>query len=177
MLVTLDVAKAELRVVVDDIVVVHDRGFMGQQRKDIVILKALHVLMLMRSIKRYLLGSVKSHALPTRVDKDDRVVPVNYRLLNDETAQIIFKFFQSLSSPFLKLGNVALRRVEFAMSDTTYERGNFIDGYVSGVNLSQNESLKLMAILCIFLQMMRYKCTENAATIPTSIIDSNGRRV
>ena len=50
MLVALDILKAELLVVVDSVVVVHDFDVFSQNAKNIVCLKALHVLVLMSGV-------------------------------------------------------------------------------------------------------------------------------
>ena len=77
MLITFNIFKAVLVVIVYGVMVMHGLCIRCQEVQNIVIIKALHVLMRVRCIVSNGFISVESETCPLCKNEDDSIVPVN----------------------------------------------------------------------------------------------------
>ena len=133
MLAALDILKAVFVIVVYGIMVVHGPGIRCQEVQDIVIIKALHVLMRMRCIAGNGLIPVKPETCPLRKDKDDSIVPVDDLSCNQDKLQVLAELAEPVCGTGLEPGNVSFTGRQFTAGDSGKEHGRFVHGGIHGI--------------------------------------------
>ena len=108
MLVTLDILKAVLVIVVYGVMIVHGSGIRCQEIQYIVVIKAFHILVCMRCIVGNGLVSIKPETCSLRKNEDDSIVPVNNLSCDQDKLQILEKLAEPICCTGLEFGNVSL---------------------------------------------------------------------
>ena len=133
MLVALDILKAELLVVVDSVVVVHDFDVFSQNAKNIVCLKALHVFVLMSSVIGNVLVTIETEACSLLKDEDDSIIPVNQASADENALKLHTELAKSLGCARLELRDISLSRSKSATGNPGKEHGRLVHGCVDSI--------------------------------------------
>lgn len=96
MLITLQVFKAEILIVIDPVVIMHDFCVRGQKQQNMIILNALHVLVLMGSIVSHRFIPIEPEAGPLRIDHNHCVIPIYNRPGDQKQAQVLSELKENL---------------------------------------------------------------------------------
>ena len=96
MLITLQVFKAEILIVIAPIVIMHYFCVRGQKRQNMIIPNALHVFVLMGSIVSNRFIPIEPEAGPLRIDHNHNFIPIYNRPGDQKQAQVLLELKKNL---------------------------------------------------------------------------------
>ena len=106
MLKTFHIPVSEFLSVIDQVVVVHDRGRFGQFRQDVVFHEAFQILVHMGGVQGQPFISVKADAGSGSIDENNGIIPIQQRGGDTAGANFIRKGMEPSGMTFLKLGEI-----------------------------------------------------------------------
>ena len=166
----LDVLKTIIIVIVYFIVVVHYFGGLWKVGQYAVLINSGLVLMLVRKIQRQTLIAVKPEAGPLLVYENDRIVPIYYRKKQYLHFQVQHEKTQILRRPALQFRNITVRWIYFPLGKPANNPSSLANGYISDIDERQSQSLCILPILVLFLQIIRHGLTEALPAFDTHIV-------